>query len=1394
MNHNIAVFGAFDINSLGDMLFPKALEIEFGKRMDVANLILFSPTNTRSEYGNDYRIYPYEEFERIHAEYSFDAIIIGGGELLHCRDIQFTNMRGAPITYQNGKIWRFPVEMGKKHDIKTLINSVGMPYDISAADKKLLETLVYVSFRDKYSLYRFLGKVDDECNNLVPDSLWNLDDYFPIITTPNATEYASKITGLAEGSKYVALQLGTLDNWKNIYECVLEYCRENHLKLVVLAVNWCHDDKAVIHEIAEIKDPDCYVAKRILQIEEIMSIIAGAEMLVCTSLHGSIIGCLSGVNVIVYNMYSHFVSKMDGLADWLECRNLLVDNVRQLKTALANTSDAEQKFPIAEIKKRLAKHFDQMAQVILGIKGNDDRGQRKLSDKALNLDRSFFEWRNASGKFAWRTVISTSTSDTYQINENFDHDGEVLWAFKTMEFLTIHVDSFNMKSSDVDESGRCYSRTAQFAIKSDKREVSFCYRKIIEEQTDVFHNLLQLYWNKAAHVELLEEAERSYICEIRESEKTIAALRNENASLLKQNDTLKKENLYIRQKLSSTEENVTTLYYENEALSKENNALKVINTTELTTNTQIKNELECLETENLQLKDTIKEQQSTINNMAQTAADTHQIILNKEGHIEQLLEVEREYEREKHSRTYRMALVFRKISTFFLPANSKRRFFCKLLVKGVRHPILMIRMINLRRIKNCFTILRTEGTDSASLHLQLVEEFERSGSVESTREKLDIAQVAETQEQSHTLDDYMPLTFTVPAKPLVSIIIPAYNQFDYTYHCLESIQKHSGSVTYEILLADDCSTDLTKDVEKIVTGILTIRNQNNLRFLLNCNHAAEQARGKYILFLNNDTQVQENWLQPLVDLMESDSSIGMTGSKLIYADGHLQEAGGIFWKDASAWNYGHMQNPEDPEYNYVKEADYISGASIMIRRSLWEEIGGFDQRFAPAYYEDSDLAFEVRKHGYKVVYQPLSAVVHFEGISNGTDVTTGQKKYQVVNQQKFYEKWKDVLEKEHFPNGENVFLAKDRSRHKKQILVVDHYVPHYDKDAGGKCTYMYLLLFVRMGLKVTFIGDNFYKHEPYTTDLNQHGIEVLYGNYYFNNWEEWLRNNLHYFDYVYLQRPHISIKYIDLVKQYGHAKIFYFAHDLHHVREYREYLLTHDEGKLKSSEHWKQIEYELFEKADVGHVVGSYEQEIMQKAFPGKPIRNIPLYIYEETLTGVNKNFKERHDLIYVGGFGHPPNIDAVLWFGKEVFPKVIEKCPEIKWHVVGGKVPEEVQALASNNIIIHGFLSDEELHKLYHQCRMAVVPLRVGAGVKGKVVEAAYYQIPLITTTIGAEGLDDTIGNMMVEDNADRMAETICNLYGSYEQLSRMSNAGKTFIERYFIIEEASRVVEQDL
>lgn len=654
-------------------------------------------------------------------------------------------------------------------------------------------------------------------------------------------------------------------------------------------------------------------------------------------------------------------------------------------------------------------------------------------------------------------------------------------------------------------------------------------------------------------------------------------------------------------------------------------------------------------------------------------------------------------------------------------------------------------------------------------------------------------EVIDVFEAKDDIEEYKRITFEKRKNPIVSIIIPVYNQFAYTYNCLESIYRNTGEVSYEIILADDCSTDQTKELEKIVSGIKVIHNQSNMKFLNNCNFAAKYARGEYILFLNNDTQVQSDWLRPLIQLMEMKKDAGMVGSKLVYPFGCLQEAGGIVWKDASAWNFGHMQNPLDPEYSYVKEADYISGASIMIRKSLWEEIGGFDTRYAPSYYEDTDLAFEVRKHGYKVYYQPASIVVHFEGISNGTDENIGLKSYQKTNREKFFLKWQNTL-KNQFENGENVYLAKDRGKEKKQILVIDHYVPNYDKDAGGRCTYMYLKTFLKLGMKVTFVGENFAKPEPYTTELNQMGIEVLYGDFYCMHWKEWMKENLKYFDYIYLQRPHIAVKFIDIIKKYAHGKIFYFAHDLHYLRTYRNYLVTGDANALKESEYWKPIEMELFTKADVGHVVGSYEQKVMQEALPRKVIRNIPLYIYEKIPENIEKDFSKRRDIMFVGGFSHTPNIDAVLWFARDIFPHVLEKYPEMKWHIVGSKAPESILEIADENIIIEGFLSDAELEKLYRKSRLVVVPLRYGAGVKGKVVEAAYYEIPVVTTSIGGEGIDETVGSFIMEDDPDRMAEHICSLYENYAELRQMSDAGRELIRRYYTLNAAERILLEDM
>ena len=765
-----------------------------------------------------------------------------------------------------------------------------------------------------------------------------------------------------------------------------------------------------------------------------------------------------------------------------------------------------------------------------------------------------------------------------------------------------------------------------------------------------------------------------------------------------------------------------------------------------------------------------------------------QTLLNKEGHIKLLLQKEREYEQEKNSRTYHLALKFRSFSLWLLPIDSKRRFFVRLLGKALHNPRLMLKMINPRRIKNCFTILKTEGIESAVNHYQLVEEYEKSRTVPVQQENLNVVRITNVEKN---FIDYEKLLFPRCNTPQVSIIIPVYNQFDYTYHCLESILKNSGDCTYEVILANDCSTDLTMRIEEIVDGITVVTNEKNLRFLLNCNHAAKYAKGEYLLFLNNDTQVQGNWLRPLIDLMERDASVGMVGSKLIYADGYLQEAGGILWSDGSAWNYGNRQNPNDSEFSYVHEVDYISGASIMIRRKLWLEIGGFDTRFVPAYCEDSDLAFEVRKHGYKVMFQPKSVVVHFEGISNGTELSCGQKKYQVENQKKFYEKWKCELKNSHFDTGTNIFLARDRGKNRKHILFIDHYVPQYDNDAGSKTTLMYLKMLVKKGYHITFLGDNFYQHEPYTTELQQMGILVLYGPKYAEHWKEWLLENILYFDIFYLNRPHITIKYIDFISEYARGKVIYYGHDLHFLRAKREYELSGNKKILEESQHWLEQETYIMKKADMNYYPSFIECNEIHKLDPQISVKAITAYVFDE-FRKLNYVAASRNGILFVGGFGHGPNLDAVLWFLDKIYPEVYRRT-KAPFYIVGSKAPEEITQIKTEGAIVKGFVTEKELQQLYDTCRMVVVPLRYGAGVKGKVVEALYYGIPIVTTSVGAEGIVGIEETVAVADKEEALIQTISELYKDERKLLDMAEKSQLLIKKYFSMNAVWDVIKDD-
>ncbi len=750
---------------------------------------------------------------------------------------------------------------------------------------------------------------------------------------------------------------------------------------------------------------------------------------------------------------------------------------------------------------------------------------------------------------------------------------------------------------------------------------------------------------------------------------------------------------------------------------------------------------------------------------------------------EQLFEILGEYERNLQIEERSYDYVHTRKSEDAVPGQWATLY--SLTIAALKNPSQTARLLTGRRVINLFhTIFRRDPYLRESIYDQYLKLYQDKGA-KATKAFSD----AEFYDNIDVVHQVL-----LAENPKVSIIIPAYNQWDYTQRCIKSIIHHNKNYgEYEIILADDHSSDETIYAENIFPFLVKSKPLENIGFLRNCNLAANKARGEYLVFLNNDTVVHENWLQALVDIIDNDSSVGLVGSKLVYPDGKLQEAGGIIWRDGSGWNYGRMDDPDKPEYNYVREVDYISGASIMVRASLWNELGGFDERYVPAYYEDTDLAFAVREAGLKVVYTPFSVVTHFEGQSHGTDESAGIKKCQFLNNQKFLEKWNAILAEKHFPNAENLYRAKDRGTSGKTILVIDHYVPRYDKDAGSRSTFQYLKWFVEKGLTVKFIGDNFYNEEPYTSELQKIGIEVLYGVWYAENWREWLKINGNYIDYAYLHRPHIAPNYIDSIRKYSKAKIIYFGHDLHYLRIQRQYEVEQDKNLIKDAKEWKEKENAIFDKVDVTYYPSFVEVNEISKGKPPCQVRAIPLNIIKAIEE--SHNFPtNRCDLLFVGGFNHKPNVDAVTWFVEDIFPFVIKNNKNIKLNIVGSNMPKQIRKLCSPSIIIHGEVSDDELEALYNDVRIVIVPLRYGAGIKGKVLEALRLQVPVVTTSIGSEGLEDAERYLRIEDKPESFAEEIINLYNDDVAWSKQVENGVKAINRYFSSDRVSEILGNDI
>lgn len=636
-----------------------------------------------------------------------------------------------------------------------------------------------------------------------------------------------------------------------------------------------------------------------------------------------------------------------------------------------------------------------------------------------------------------------------------------------------------------------------------------------------------------------------------------------------------------------------------------------------------------------------------------------------------------------------------------------------------------------------------------------------------------------------------PWPFAVPRAeaPAASIVIPVYGQSAHTLACLRALAEHPPAAAIEVIVVDDGSQDDTPALLAQVSGLRYHRRTANGGFIAACNDGAALAHGGFLVFLNNDTVPQPGWLDALLATFDTCPGTGLAGAQLLYPDGRLQEAGGVVFRDGSGWNYGRFGDPRDPRYAYLRRADYLSAAAIAVPRALFQRLGGFDARYAPAYYEDTDLAFAVREAGLATVYQPAARVLHDEGTSAGTDLRQGMKAAQVRNREVFAHKWHARLAAHPAPGTVPTPALLHQAQ--RQVLIIDALAPQPDRDSGSLRLVNLMRLLREEGAHVVFLPANREHGGRYTEALQQLGVEAWYAPYA-RRAPGWLREHGRRFHSVLACRHYVAREFLPLLRaQAPQARLVFDSVDLHYLREARAAELSGHAAQRRAALRTRTLELGVVEASDATLVVSEAERALLARDAPDARVEVLSNL---HDVAGPGLPFEQRRDLVFVGGFRHPPNADAVRWFVAEVLPQVRARLPGVRFHCIGGDVPADIAALDDGaSVVVHGHVPD--VARWMDGARVAVAPLRYGAGVKGKVNLSMAHGQPVVATPAAVEGMHLHDGqDVLVAGDAAGFADAVVRLYGDPVLWQRLARGGLDNVARHFSLDAARDVVRRVL
>ena len=309
----------------------------------------------------------------------------------------------------------------------------------------------------------------------------------------------------------------------------------------------------------------------------------------------------------------------------------------------------------------------------------------------------------------------------------------------------------------------------------------------------------------------------------------------------------------------------------------------------------------------------------------------------------------------------------------------------------------------------------------------------------------------------------------------------------------------------------------------------------------------------------------------------------------------------------------------------------------------------------------------------------------------------------------------------------------------------------------------------QLGHRVTFIPDDLANICPYAGELKKRGIEVVY-HPYVKKVRDYLIAYGSTFDAVVLSRCDFARKHIADIRLHApQSRIIFDTVDLHYLREDSEARLTRDPELRRKAQEKQRLEHELIHQADETWVVSPVEQQLLQAKWPGQSIQLVSNIV---DVPGSNTPFGGRRDFLFIGGFQHRPNIDAVLFFVQEIYSLVSEHLPEAKFYIIGDKAPPEIVALATERIVVAGLQTD--VRPFFDSVRLSVAPLRFGAGVKGKINQSMAFGVPVVATSLAVEGMGLTDGeDILVADEPEDFARAVIKLYESEELWPRLSENG---------------------